>query len=566
MKPTLRYYQHMLFHEIFNGWQDPQVMNILAVAPTGAGKTKTMGAVAEHFERGVAIAHRQELVGQISMALAEQGIVHRLICSDSVRREIQKEHVRVTGRRWVDANAKWAVAGVDTLVRMKVEPWMENVELVMMDEAHHVLRKNKWGKAWAMFPNARGLGVTATPERTDGAGLGRAFAGVFDKLVFSIPMRQLIDEGYLTDYSYIGDAKAMGDFDNYMKSHDGLSDTTGDYKTAQLSEYFKDNPGITGDVVETYLRHAAGKLGVTFAVDIDHAGKIAEEFRRRGVPAEVLSGKTPDALRRSLLKRFAARDFLQLVSVDILGEGFDLPAIEVVVFARPTQSYCLFVQQWGRVLRLMVDPQYMSQWETLTPEQRLWCISTSTKPRAIIIDHVGNLYRHMGPPDKPHAWSLAGRDKRGSGAIPERMCLAKDCLKSYEAWRSKCPFCGESAPEPAERGTPKMVAGEVRLYDDAVLAKLRGEAMKIERQLFMPHDLPLHLKARALEHHHDKVREQTTLRKTIDNWAMRLGALTQQEKERLFFYTFNIDVLSAMTLNARESSELNARIFTYLSQ
>ena len=560
MKPTLRYYQGMLFNEIFQAWQDPAVINVLAVAPTGAGKTKTMGAVAEWFASGVAIAHRQELIGQISMALAEQGIVHRLICSASTRRDIQQEHVKKTGRRWVDANAKWAVAGVDTLIRHKHEPWMDSVELVMMDEAHHVLRSNKWGKAWSLFPNARGLGVTATPERTDGAGLGREFAGVFDKLVLSIPMRQLIDEGYLTDYSYVGDAKAMGDFDAYMKSHNGVSDTTHDYKASELSQYFKDNPGITGDVVSTYLQHASGKLGVTFAVDIDHAGKIAEEFRRRGVSAEVLSGKTPAALRQSLLKRFAARDFLQLVSVDILGEGFDLPAIEVVVFARPTQSYSLFVQQWGRPLRLMVDPMYMAQWETLTSEQRLWCINNSTKPRAIIIDHVGNLYRHMGPPDKPHAWSLAGRDKKGGGGIPTRMCLNSDCLEEYRAHLSVCPHCGEPAPEPDARGTPKQVNGEVRMYDDEVLSKLRGEAARIDRPLHMPHNMSFAIRSRALEHHHDRVREQTRLRQLMEQWAGRHHALNQSEKEKLFFFTFNIDVLTAMTLNGKESAELSEKI------
>ena len=558
MRPNLRWYQSGLKNDIYTEWQNPKVRKVLAVAPTGTGKTVLMGSIAHDFPAGVAIAHRQELVGQISLALAREGLVHNLICSDSTRKAIQQMHVQETGRRWVDRNAPWHVSGVDTLVRHQKEDWMHKIPLIMQDEAHHVLRHNKWGKAWELFPNARGLGVTATPDRADGHGLGREASGVFDVLRQTVSMRELMDQGYLTDYHYIGDPDALKGMANVVHT----SDTTGDFKAQELSDYFKANPSITGDVVQSYIANAASKLGVTFAVDIGHANDLAAEYRRRGVPAEVLSGKTPEMLRRSLLKRFAAREFLQLVSVDILGEGFDLPAIEVVSFARPTQSYSLFVQQWGRVLRLMVDKELLAVWEDLSVEQRLWYIANSRKPRAIILDHVGNLYRHMGPPDKVRAWSLLGRDKRnaGGGGVPEKLCLKNTCLKSYKAHLSVCPYCGEPAPLPTERGLPKMVAGEVALYDDEVMRKLRGEAGKIEGKPILPYNAPMHVKAVVLERHHEKVRGQMNLRRAMDEWSHRQGALTQPEKERLFFYTFGMDALTAMTLNGKESEELAAKI------
>lgn len=557
MRPTLRWYQSGLKNDIYTEWQNPEVRNVLAVAPTGTGKTVLMGSIGHDFPAGVAIAHRQELVAQISMALAREGLVHNLICSDSTRKAIQQIHVQETGRRWVDRNAGWHVAGVDTLVRHPVEKWMADIPLIMQDEAHHVLRHNKWGKAWKLFPNARGLGVTATPERADGHGLGSDASGVFDALRQTISMRELIDQGYLTDYIYVGDPDAL----KGMADQVHTSEATGDFNSQKLSEYFKANPSITGDVVASYLAHAPGKLGVTFAVDIDHANGLAAEYRRRGVPSEVLTGKTPELLRRSLLKRFAAREFLQLVSVDILGEGFDLPAIEVVSFARPTQSYSLFVQQWGRVLRLMLDKELLAVWEDLTVEQRLWYIANSRKPKAIILDHVGNLYRHMGPPDKVRAWSLLGRDKRsGGGGIPEKMCLNNVCLKSYKAHLSKCPWCGETGPEPTERGLPKMVAGEIALYDDEVLRTLRGEAAKIDGKPVLPYKAPMNVKALVLERHHEKVRGQMNLRKAMDEWARKQTALSQTEIERLFFYTFGMDALTAMTLNGKESEELSVKI------
>ena len=166
-------------------------------------------------------------------------------------------------------------------------------------------------------------------------------------------------------------------------------------------------------MVDHYLRIAKGKLGVTFAVDVEAAGDIATAFKKAGVPAEIVTAKTPDTLRASILRRFRNRELLQLVNVDLFGEGFDLPAIEVVSMARPTQSFSLFAQQFGRALRPM-----------------------DGKEHAIIIDHVGNVHRH-GLPDAPRDWSLDRRERRSSKnvdiVIPTRTC--PECAGAYERIR-----------------------------------------------------------------------------------------------------------------------------------
>jgi superfamily II DNA or RNA helicase len=281
--------------------------------------------------------------------------------------------------------------------------------LWVLDEGHHQQADNKWGTAAAMFPNAKGLGVTATPLRGDGKGLGRHNDGLYDVMVDGPTPRELIDMGYLTDYRIIAPRSDL------IIDDQGVG-ASGDWSRAQLKAAAKKSH-IIGDVVGHYLKFARGKLGVTFATDVETATDIAERFNTAGVPAEVISAKTPDADRMAIMARFKRRELLQLVNVDILGEGVDVPAIEVVSMARPTQSFALFSQQFGRALRLMIDGSLYPIWDTLTSEERRAHIAASKKPRAIIIDHVGNVERmakQYGLPDYPPVWSLDRRERRSS--------------------------------------------------------------------------------------------------------------------------------------------------------
>ena len=553
MAPQLRPYQLAARDAIYAAWQSSR--NVLAVLPTGAGKTVLFSSILQAFAgESIAIAHRQELVGQISLALARCGVRHKLIAAEATRRTICSLHAAELGRVYVDPMARCAVAGVDTLIkRDPADPYFARVGLWVGDEWHHCLESNKWGKATAMFPNAYGLGVTATPARADGRGLGRGRGGVMDALIEGPTMRELIDAGYLTPYRVFCPPSDV-DYGSVE-----TSDSTGDYKPAQLSKAVHASARIVGDVVQHYLKLAAGKRGVTFAVDVSAATELAAAFRAAGVPAEVVSAKTPDLLRAQILRRFRAGELLQLVNVDLFGEGFDLPAIECVSFVRKTKSWPLYVQQFGRALRLMLPPEQRDRWDSYSDEQRRALIANSEKPYGIIIDHVGNVPQH-GLPDKVQVHSLEPRERRGAarhdGEIPIRVCL--ECAQPYERALSVCPWCGAAAPEPAGRGSPELVDGDLFELDPAALAALRGEADRIMSAPRIPQGLD-HIAQMGLRKRHDERQQaQRDLREAMALWGGFQAAQGREPAEamRRFYFAFGVDCGTAQTLGAREAGEL----------
>ena len=539
----LRGYQTDLIADVRDAWGQG-ALNVMAVLPTGGGKTVCFGTILrEHNGASCAIAHRSELVGQMSTTLAKLQVRHRIIAPVGTIRDIVTRHMHETGRSWHDPMAPAAVAGVDTLTKRDLGSWAEQVTLWVIDECfpagtlvdgrpiqdlrvgdtvtafdektggfekrrvvrvfrnaapkymvrltvpghhvlyctpghpfwtrrgwveaarlqpndevlstedigsqegqlfkwvgldsievyergdfggpepsgddgfvynieveglhtyvangvvvhncHHLLAANKWGKGVSLFPNARGLAVTATPVRADGRGLGRGSDGLIDYMVQGPTMRELIDAGYLTDYRIFAPASDIN------LANVPVSDTTGDFSAPALRDAAK-RSHVTGDIVENYMKIAPGKLGVTFCVSVELAGETAARYRAAGVPAEMVSANTPELERAAILRKFARRELLQLVNVDLFGEGFDLPAIEVVSMGRPTASYGLYVQQFGRACRPMEN-----------------------KDRAIIIDHVGNVLRH-GLPDAPRIWTLDRRDrtwKESQRGLRETMAL-----------------------------------------------------------------------------------------------------------------------------------------------
>ena len=543
----LRPYQLQSKSDTYDIWHREPLTNVLMVKPTGAGKTVTMASIIhDHQGACCAIAHRQELVGQISIALAREGIRHRIIAPTHVIRDIVQNHTRELGQSWYDPAAHVAVAGVDTLLRRadSLADWMRSVTLWVTDEAHHLLAGNKWGRAAELFPNARGLGVTATPLRADGAGLGRHHDGVFDHMIEGPSMRWLIDNGYLTDYRIFA---PPSDFDVSQVA----TGSTGDYSAPQLRAAARKSH-IIGDVVTHYQRIAPGKLGVVFATDIEIATDIATQFKDAGVAAEVVSSKTPDRERAAILRKFKARQLTVLVNVDLFGEGFDLPAIEVVSMARPTMSYALYVQQFGRALRLLAG-----------------------KINAIIIDHVGNVQRH-GLPDKPRVWSLdrrdrASRNQRDPDMIPTRACIGTDeqpgCTALYEAIYDICPYCGVEW-QPAGRSRPEQVDGNLLELDPAVLAEMRGEIARIDEHPDVLRNRMTHAGAPgaaiggAVKNHRNRQEAQTKLRDTIALWAgyQRAADRSDAESYKRFFWRYGVDVMGAQALGRAEAETLTGKI------
>lgn len=563
----LRWYQSEVKAGIYAAWAalGPRG-NALAVLPTGAGKTVLFAAVvAEHQGSSCCIAHRQELVSQISMALARNGVRHRIIAPMPVIKAICNQHLEELGAHFYDPNARAAVAGVDTLVRRgekEYAHWVQQVTLWVQDEAHHVLTGNKWGKAVALFRNAKGLGVTAIPGRADGKGLGRHADGLFDEMVVGPTMRHLIDEGYLTDYRIICAPTHI----EWARANVG---TDGDYVLDRgVGKQVVRESTIIGDVVKEYQRWAAGKLGVCFTSDLETAADIAAQFRKAGVPAEMVAGTTPDDTRRAILRKFRRREVLVLVNVDLFGEGFDLPAIEVVLMARRTLSFGLYGQQFGRALRLMLDS---SGWDALSPAQRLQRIAASPKPRALIIDHVGNVVQH-GLPDHRSDWTLDARDKRSKGAsdaVPMTNCLNPECLAPYERAKPCCPWCGtKPEPGPGGRSSPEAVDGDLMELDAATLAALRGGAARVAmtneayRDELTRQGLPGAWVMRNVKHHDEHRRIALDLADAMAWWAGEHRAAGQSDSEiyRRFYLTFGLDWLSAQAASKGDMLALIARV------
>lgn len=546
---------------------------MMVVIPTGGGKTVCMGDMAnQHDGWGVSMAHRKELVGQISKAFAREGIVHSVAAPKATVLDIQTEHYEEFGRSFINQNkADWTIASVDT-VKSKNSDWgdrFKRATLGVIDEGHHALKKNKWGEVFGNFSDeVCGLLYTATPCRADGKGLGRDFDGIVDLMIEGPGMRWCIDNGYLTDYDYRG--FKVNDLDLTKVK----TTTTGELNKEEAAALMRSSKYFVGEVVGTYVSEAMGKLGVCFAQNIEEAQKLTDKFNQSGVPAALVTADTPSAERRNILRRFRNRELLMLVNVDLFGEGFDLPAIEIVIMARATASFSLYAQQWGRVLRLMISPILAAAWDTYTPLQRLLLISQSDKPRGVIHDHVGNLIRHGGPPDQHKLWSLASRSRGGADdGIPLRNCdrrYANDgvtrqvCGKPFERIHHTCPYCGKRQDPPAVGGGgsgPLLVDGDIYLYSDEELAKLRGDASKVDRPMFVPQQHQGTPIGRNIANNQAALqREQRNLRHVMNCWAGMFPNKDQESLTMLFFHTFKLDVLAAMCLTTQDAIELRHRI------
>lgn len=322
--------------------------------------------------------------------------------------------------------------------------------LIIWDECHH-LAAGTWSEIFQAYPNAAHIGLTATPERLDGVGLG----GWFKQLVIGPSVEELIADGWLSRFKL------------YSPPGPDLSAVhilAGDYNRKELASVM-DGSAVMGDVLKHYRKLAAGKRMVLFAWSIESSIAIAARFRDAGVPAEHVDGTATNIERDGAMDRFRRGETLVLTNVDLFGEGLDVPAIEAVALLRPTQSLSLYLQQVGRALR-----------------------PASGKDYAVILDHAGNALR-FGLPDDPRAWSLqSGRRKRvGDNAAPIRQC--PQCYAVMPAARPTCIECGfkfavisreidEVAGELREieaRRDRKIEQGRAETIDDLIaIGRIRG--------------------------------------------------------------------------------------------
>jgi DNA repair protein RadD len=529
---SLRDYQVNLKNKTHEAWASGH-KNVLNVLPCGGGKTKTMATLAAELdEPGVIQAHREELVTQIAQALAREGVPHRIIGPEKVAREAMEAQIDELGRSWVRPDAAYGVASTDTLIRRQ-DPWFDQVKHWQTDEAHHLLSTNKWGRAVGLLINAkRGIGWTATPCRLDRKSLRRGEGGMFDVMNIGPGMRELINRGYLKDYRIYGLPQSM-DISNVRTT------SGGEFNQADLHDAAAKST-ITGDIVKHAIALAPGKRGVTFAIDVPMATEHAQGFRDAGVKAAVLSSYTPAGERAQIIRAYRGDSLQEVVNVDVLGEGFDLPGIVRASFARPTQSLGLYIQQFGRPLR----PCEGEGW-------------------GIICDHVGNVPRH-GLPDKPRQWSLDAPPPREKGEIPVRVCGNPECMRDYEGFSRVCPHCGwQPIYGPAERQRPEVLEGDLTLYAPELLAALRAEVERIAGPADIPYGASPKIAAAVEKRWRERGAAQSDLAGVIDLWAGQWHHGRGEALDavyRRFWATFGMDTYTALSMSGPKQRELIERV------
>lgn len=284
---------------------------------------------------------------------------------------------------------------------------------IVVHNCHHII-STTYRTILNAYPTAWQLGVTATPIRGDGKGLGQSDGGVFDSLILGPNVSELIGQGHLVRPVIYAPRERM-DFSD-------VRTRMGDYDKAEI-ERRMDKPKITGDAVKHYRDLCSGQPSVWFCISVAHAQHVAEEFRQAGYRAAAVDGKMDDTERGRILGGLATGEVEVVTSCDLISEGTDIPAIACAGLLRPTQSLGLYLQQVGRALR-----------------------PAPGKDRAIILDHVGNVLTH-GLPDEVRAWTLEGehearRTKKEKAEAPIRVHQCENCYAVFEAFKMICPECG----------------------------------------------------------------------------------------------------------------------------
>lgn len=416
MNLTLRDYQHEIINKIRAEYRHGAKAPLLQ-SPTGSGKTVMFAYITESAARKgnrvTILVHRQELLLQTSRALFDIGVQHGLIAP---------------GHSMTTDNIQ--VASVQTLVRRL--GFYPEPDLLIIDEAHHTAA-GSWQKILEAYKNTKLLGVTATPVRLDGRGLGIHSGGHFDTLILGPSVNELVEQGYLSKPVVYAPPTNV--------DLTGLRKKFGDFVVGQLTERL-DKPTITGSAVEHYIKICPGVPAIVFCSSVAHAEHVAAQFNEAGIAAESIDGTLQDWERKSRIEYLGKGRIKVLTSCDIISEGTDIPIVTTAILLRPTQSTGLYLQQVGRCLR---------------PHEN--------KPRAIILDHVGNAYRH-GFPDYEREWTLDGENngKRKSNGGRIEFVQCEKCYCIFSPGISKCPSCGfERVVEPREI---EQVEGELKEVDD----------------------------------------------------------------------------------------------------
>lgn len=406
--PTLRPYQLDAIAQVAEHMKQGH-KRVLMVSPTGSGKTVIAAEVIRRLRskgnRCLFLAHARQLVYQASEKLSAIGVSHGVLMAGERPRQSDVQ-----------------VASLFTLKNKTLPP----ADLVVIDEAD-LARADTYAEILEFYKDAYVLGMTASPWRGDGKGLGELFS---ESVVVATP-KELINLGFLVSYEGFV-------FEAMDTSGVGVNKRTGDYSEADLAKKAEGEAGkkIVGNIVEEYQRRAAGRRGVCFAVSVKHSQMLVEAFRAAGIPAEHVDANTKKEERAAMFARAARGDTKILCTVGILTRGVDIPALEVAILARATKSVSLYLQMVGRVMRPSPG---------------------TGKLKALILDHAGCIMRDgsivHGLPDQERDYSLTS-DVQAKAKLDDdeqqapSIVQCRACYAIAEAGTEVCPICGASLVRP----------------------------------------------------------------------------------------------------------------------
>lgn len=351
--------------KIFEAWT--KCDSVMLQMPTGTGKTYLFTSLISdllnnyrrlHKEINIlVVAHRTELLDQISATLSRFGISHGFI------QGTREQHL-------------WKRVQVGSIMSLLTDKNYNNVcrqhfDYIIVDEAHHSLA-DTYIKLFSLFPDAKKLGVTATPWRLN----HESFLSLYQHLITSPQISWFINKGLLSDFDYVS-IKPNSEVQRLVNNSEVSA--TGDFVNSDLENTFN-NQRIRSKLYESYEKFAKDRQGIVYAINKRHAAKIAELYCSHGVNAVAIDCDTPKDVRNDLIYSFKEGKIKVLVNVDIFTEGFDCPSVSFIQLARPTKSLALYIQQVGRGLRIVAG-----------------------KEKTIILDNVG-LYNYFGLPNADRKW------------------------------------------------------------------------------------------------------------------------------------------------------------------
>jgi DNA repair protein RadD len=425
--PFLRDYQSNAVGRIRGSYASGH-RRVLFQLPTGGGKTVVFSRVIDGaVKRGkgiLVLAHRQEILDQIRTAVELAGVECGIIAPDRP-----------------ETDAPVQIAMVATIAR-RLDRWRDRFDFIVIDEAHHAIA-GSWVAVLASQTRAKILGVTATPERLDGRGLGE----IFDDMVIGPTTAEMIKDGWLCPFVVFEPTSAPDLSAARIRAGEFAIEDT---RAAM-------NGVVIGAAVHEYQRICHGVPAVAFCVDVAHSQAVAERFLAAGVSAAHIDGQTPASERRAAIAALGSGELQILCNCGLISEGVDVPAIGAVLMLRPTASLALFLQMSGRALR-----------------------PARGKQRAVLLDFSGNVSRH-GMPDAPREWSLDSKPRRQRAkAEGPRLRKCPECNALNRPAAHACSECGTDLRTARERREIEIALQEAQRREEEDAVTLMSKRERIE--------------------------------------------------------------------------------------